>query len=100
MFSFDMVDKLFGNWEKPSRAFFETEGQYLFHSFLDRECPYNDDSLLSDSIIFGEECVLNDMETNPIPSNIQTQGAQQAEDVNSISLLKCIADSQSPVHAT
>jgi hypothetical protein len=55
---------------------------------------------LSDSIIFEEECVLTDMETNHVPSEIQTQVAQQAADVNSCSPLKCIPDSQSPVHAT
>ena len=70
---YDMVDKLLGK----SVSFLHPS-----HSCLTGERPYNDDSLLSDSMTIEQEQLLADIENVVVPEMNFTQVAQEVTDAN------------------
>lgn len=70
---YDMVDKLLGK----SDSFLHPP-----HSCLTGERPYNDDSLLSDSMTIEQDQLLADIENVVVPDLNLTQLAQQVNDAN------------------
>jgi hypothetical protein len=69
----------------------------VLHFIFQGERPYNDDSLLSDSITLQQELLLEEIENTPVPDMNLTQIAEQVDDLNSSPI--SIEEASSPTHA-